>query len=459
MRIIHTSDWHLGRVLYGKSRYKEQEAFLQWLLVFLEAENVDALLISGDIFDSSTPSVQTQNLYYNFLAQMLKTKCKHLVLIAGNHDSANFLTAPKELLAKLDIHIIGSLPETRKEQVFLLENKDKTEQVLICAVPFLRERDICTSYVRDFEEKAKNFVQGVKAHYDEVLFEAKKIQKEQGKDIPIITTGHLFITGGKKEDDEGVRDLYVGSLLSLPTDIFSTEFSYIALGHLHKAQRPNSKEHIRYSGTPLAMSFSEAEQKKSCVLIEYKWDSSNSVLIRDNGTRQGTQDSVHNGTNLQNEDISHGGEKMQNENISQNGIFSQEITVKEIPIFQKLVSISGDMASIEKKLQELVEQKSTAWLEIIYTGKELRADLLSEIETCIQESNMQIIRVQNKQVIAELTQNINTQEQLEDITEEEVFTRLLFEKDIPEEQKQPLFALYREVVQEVHADEQKMLEE
>ncbi|MEB2332384.1 MAG: exonuclease subunit SbcD, partial [Nitrosomonas sp.] len=109
MKILHTSDWHIGKTLYGRKRYDEFEAFFSWLVETIEQEQVDVLLIAGDIFDTSTPGNRSQQLYYRFLHRVAASTCRHVVIIAGNHDSPSFLSAPRELLRALDVHVTGSL--------------------------------------------------------------------------------------------------------------------------------------------------------------------------------------------------------------------------------------------------------------------------------------------------------------------------------------------------------------
>ena len=110
MRILHTSDWHIGRTLYGRKRYEEFEAFLTWLAETIQENAIDALLVAGDVFDTSAPSNRAQELYYRFLCRVATSSCRHVIVVAGNHDSPSFLNAPKELLKALNVHVVGSSP-------------------------------------------------------------------------------------------------------------------------------------------------------------------------------------------------------------------------------------------------------------------------------------------------------------------------------------------------------------
>ena len=108
MKILHTSDWHLGKTLFGEKRYDEHEKFLTWLIGVLKDENIDLIIIAGDIFDTTTPSNRAQELYYSFLCNTKTTSCRHVVIIGGNHDSPSFLSAPQELLKHLNRQIPSS---------------------------------------------------------------------------------------------------------------------------------------------------------------------------------------------------------------------------------------------------------------------------------------------------------------------------------------------------------------
>ena len=134
MKILHTSDWHLGRSLYGRKRYDEFTAFLDWVAQTIEAEGIDTLLVAGDVFDTTTPSNRAQELYYRFLCRVSTSCCRHVVVIAGNHDSPSFLSAPKELLRVLNVYVVGSMTEIMDDEVIVL-HKDEQPEAIVCAVP------------------------------------------------------------------------------------------------------------------------------------------------------------------------------------------------------------------------------------------------------------------------------------------------------------------------------------
>ncbi|MGP4849262.1 metallophosphoesterase family protein, partial [Marinobacter sp. 1Y8] len=122
LTILHTSDWHLGRRLYGRLRYEEFELFLHWLQDTISAQKVDILIVAGDIFDTMTPSNKAQALYYEFLGKVSRSCCQHVVIVAGNHDSPTFLDAPSNVLKFLNVHVIGTACDDLDDEVLLLND-------------------------------------------------------------------------------------------------------------------------------------------------------------------------------------------------------------------------------------------------------------------------------------------------------------------------------------------------
>jgi len=258
MKLLHTSDWHLGRSLYGKKRYEEHSAFLDWLSRTIEDEKVDALIVAGDVFDTSTPSNRAQELYYRFLCRVAASCCRDVVIIGGNHDSPSFLNAPKELFRALNVYVVGAVTDAVNDEVIVLGKGDKPEAI-VCAVPYLRDKDLRTVEPGEtIGDKNAKLVEGLKKHYADVCEVAEAKQKEfrdAGHDgIPIVATGHLFTAGGKTVDGDGVRELYVGSLAHVSKDTFPSSIDYFALGHLHIPQVVGKTEHIRYCGPHIAFS-------------------------------------------------------------------------------------------------------------------------------------------------------------------------------------------------------------
>lgn len=399
LNILHTSDWHLGRSLYGKKRYQEFEDFLSWLLTQLHEHHIDVLLIAGDVFDTTTPSNKAQELYYHFLQQVAQSPCRHVVIIAGNHDSPSFLEAPKSLLKALRIHVVGSPSATIEDDILVLYDEHQHAELIVCAVPYLRDKDIRTTQAGESpDEKNQQLLQNIHVHYQAIAAQAEKVQAQHASNPPIIATGHLFATGGQTIDGDGVRELYVGSLNRVPASAFSSVFSYVALGHLHVPQMVAQDPRIRYSGSPLPMGFGEAAQQKSVCLV-----------------------------------------RLQHQQI--------ELSLLPIPVFQKLVSIRGDWPHIQSTLQQISASTESVWVEIIYNGEELIGNLRERIDGCIHDTAIDVLRVQNQRVIERLLQRTHQTETLEEMSTNEVFERCLTAHDIPEEQRPILREHYQHIVQ------------
>lgn len=225
LKLLHTSDWHIGRTLYGRKRYEEFESFLTWLAETIQQNEIDALLVAGDVFDTSAPSNRAQELYYRFLCRVAASSCRHVVVVAGNHDSPSFLNAPKELLKALDVHVVGSATSSPEDELLVLRNEQDAPELIVCAVPYLRDRDIRVAEAGEsVEDKERKLIEGIRNHYTTVATLAEQKREELGADIPIVALGHLFTAGGQTVDGDGVRELYVGSLAHVTAGIFPASF-------------------------------------------------------------------------------------------------------------------------------------------------------------------------------------------------------------------------------------------
>lgn len=263
MRILHTSDWHLGQNFMGKSREEEHCAFLSWLRKTIEEEAVDALIVAGDIFDTGTPPNYALELYYNFLKELSLSSCKYIIITAGNHDSIATLKAPKQLLKALNVHVITSGDENEDELIAIYD-KEKLQGV-VCAVPFLRDYVVRKAQGgQTMQDKEFSLSEGIKEHYNDVFYRAKELSAD--RKVPIIATGHLTTVGSKTSESE--REIYIGGTLDIDSDFLGKNFDYVALGHLHINQKVG-KEHVRYSGSPIPLSFSESTSQKKVNIIDF----------------------------------------------------------------------------------------------------------------------------------------------------------------------------------------------
>ncbi len=253
MRILHTADWHLGARLIERDRLAEHVAFVDWLIETLREEKIDALLLSGDVFDAANPPQDAVALYFDFLKRLADLKSVKAVITGGNHDSASHLNAPRDLLRRFDVHVFGHAGEN---------NLVDLGGAVVAAVPFLRERDLRQATAGETIAAVHEQVRtAIRDHYAAQLVAARPLA--QGR--PVIAMGHLTVLGATTSDSE--RDIHIGNLGSVGADIFEG-FDYTALGHLHRPQKVAGQESIRYSGSPIALSFSEAADAKSVVILD-----------------------------------------------------------------------------------------------------------------------------------------------------------------------------------------------
>jgi exonuclease SbcD len=267
MKILHTSDWHLGHSLHDHSREAEHQAFLAWLLDTLEAEAVDALLICGDVFDNANPAAQSQALWYRFLAEaQRRLPGLDIVVIGGNHDSAARLDAPDPLLRALRVRVVGGLPYENDGTInwdrLLIPLHDSENRIAawVAAMPFLRQADLPGIA----EEEGDPLVDGVRQRYAEAIAALRR-QLTPGQ--ALVVTGHCYMTGGILSE-LSERKILGGNQHALPADIFPDDIAYVALGHLHRPQKVGSRDNVRYSGAPLPLSVIEIGYESQVCLVE-----------------------------------------------------------------------------------------------------------------------------------------------------------------------------------------------
>lgn len=405
MRIIHTADWHLGQFFYTKSRAAEHQAFLDWLLAQAEQHQVDAIIVAGDIFDTGSPPSYARELYNRFIVRLSQTGCQ-LVMLAGNHDSVATLNESRELLACLNTRVIASASDNLNEQVLLLNRRDGQPGALLCAIPFLRPRDITRSQAgQSGREKQQTLAEAITHHYQRCWHEAVAWREQLDLTLPIIATGHLTTVGVTKSD--AVRDIYIGTLDAFPAQAFPAA-DYIALGHIHRAQRIAGTEHIRYSGSPIPLSFDELGKEKSVFLVDFLDGKLNQVepLI--------------------------------------------------VPTFQPMQMIKGSLEEIERQLAAISprDDGKTVWLDIEIVTQGWLHDLQRRIEELTQELPVEVVllrrsREQRDQVIAR--QNNET---LSELSVEEVFSRrLALEEEEPQRIARATL-LFRQTLAELNDEEQ-----
>ena len=510
LTLLHTSDWHLGRRLYGKPRYDEFKQFLDWQLQTLREQKVDVLLIAGDIFDTTAPSNQAQNLYYDFLSQVCDTDCRHVIIVAGNHDSASFLEAPKQLLKAFNIHIIGSMTDTPTDEVITLSDKAGQAELIVMAVPYLRDRDVRTvGHGERLDDKERKLAQGIKAHYAQIadiaIAQQAQLKAKYKRTIPIVATGHLFTVGGQTMEGDGVRDLYVGSLGSIGAEIFHPQIDYVALGHLHIPQAVGGQPHIRYAGSPIAMGFGESRQQKQVHLLRFdanpdllsqplqtltiqkkplvsaptpvkkrKMVSHASMdLFADEELPEPSMLGAINAEAGINAEVdaqaSHkAGYDTPSAHLSgqPNGqVIGQPYNLAKlsdttllqslpVPVFQPIQTLKGDWQTIKTSLHSLKKSQQSVWLEVVYDGQEVVGDLSEKIAELVKDSRLEVLRIKNQQKRDQVMQSQRMDESLEELNPTQVFERCLIAHQVLEEQKPMLWSRYTEVLESLHGGHQ-----
>jgi exonuclease SbcD len=259
MRLLHTSDWHLGHTLRGEvSREYEHAAFLHWLLETCVREAIDALVITGDVFDSATPPASAERMWFELLAALRRARpAMDVVAIAGNHDSPARLGAASSVLRELGVHVVGGLPRLGDGEIDL----DRVlipvagGRGLIAAVPFLRPVDL------PGDAEGGDALGEI---YGAVVAGARARRRP---DQALIVTGHLYVAGADAQY-LSERRVSIGGQESAPLRLFPDDIDYVALGHIHRAQRVG-RDSIRYAGAPLPLSLDEADYKSQVGVVEF----------------------------------------------------------------------------------------------------------------------------------------------------------------------------------------------
>ncbi|WP_040890348.1 exonuclease subunit SbcD [Vibrio ezurae] len=373
MKILHTSDWHLGQNFFNKTRLYEHQQFIDWLLDTVASEKVDCVIIAGDIFDTGTPPSYARELYNRFVVEMHHLNCQ-LVVLGGNHDSVAMLNESKQLLKQLHTQVVASASE--EGTVLEVQNAQGETGAIICAVPFIRPRDVLKSVAGESgAEKQKALGEAIKVHYAHLYQQALEHRQLLGAQVPIIATGHLTALGVSQS--ESVRDIYIGSLDGFAADGFPPA-DYIALGHIHRPQKVAKTEHIRYSGSPIFLSFDELKSIKKVMLVEFTLD----TLV--------------------------------------------QIESKPIPSFQPMYSLKGDLLSLEQQINQLVvPDEQSVWLSIEVEVQDYLSDLQQAIQKLIGDRNIEVLQLRRSRVQKQRTLSQQSVETLSELTPMDVFEKRL----------------------------------
>ena len=409
MRILHTSDWHLGQHFMGKSRQAEHQALIDWLLVQVDAHAVDAVLIAGDIFDTGAPPSYARELYSHLVVRLHRAGVA-LLLLGGNHDSVATLGESRALLAVLNTTVVGAVGDAADHVVVLPQRGGDggihEPGCIVCAVPFIRPRDVWQSQAgQSAQDKQQSLQAALQAYYQAVVDAGRarqaQLQQALGRVVPLIATGHLTTVGASSNDS--VREIYVGSLDAFPTAAFPP-VDYIALGHIHQPQKVGGLHHIRYCGSPIALGFDEAKQQKEVLLVD----------------------------------------------LDATGLAA--VTPLPVPRFQALMAVSGNLAALPQAIATAATQgtaEQPAWLEVTVAEDDYLQDLPERINAMVQGLPVEVLRVRRQRTSAAAALQSAAQETLDELSPHDVFARRLAAETLAPELQQALQERYRAVVQSI----------
>ncbi len=402
MRILHTSDWHLGQNFYTKSRAPEHQAFLTWLRQTAADQQVDAIIVAGDIFDTGSPPSYARELYNRFVVELQQTGCE-LIVLAGNHDSVATLNESRELLACLNTRVIASAQLQPEGQAIILNKRNGEPGAVLCPIPFLRPRDITKSRAGESgSEKQLQLLDAITLHYQACFDAACQLRGEQA--LPIIATGHLTALGVTKTD--AVRDIYIGTLDAFPASHFPAA-DYIALGHIHRAQTVAQSEHIRYCGSPIPLSFDETGSPKVVNLVEFS------------------------------------------------GASLTKVTPLAVPVTQPLAMIKGTLAQIEQQLQQWRDAPAEpkTWLDIEIVSDDFLHDMQRQIVALTEALPVEVILLRRSREQRDLAIARLETETLSELSVAEVFERRLQSEALEENEAARLRTLFAQTLETMQQEE------
>lgn len=401
--VIHTADWHLGVRLHDLDRSAEHAAFLAWLIQQIKAEAAHLLVIAGDVFDSANPPQSALRMWYDFLAT-LRRECPHceVVATAGNHDSPHVLEAARAPLSGMGVFICGEMPDDARDCLRVYPDNTGAPALVVAAVPFLRDRDL-RSPGGELSAGAvqEQLREGIRQRYAAVA-EAVAPLKAQGG--AVLCMGHLTVAGSEVSDSE--RDIHIGNLGATGSDVFSPGFDYVALGHLHRPQQAGA-EHIRYSGSPIPLSFSEWRDAKQVRRLSFA-----------------------------------GGRLMESRALP-------------VPCARPLLRVSTTAELLEASLQSLTLPPSPpspqpAWLEVTVAATSEPAALLAErIQKALAGRPASAVAIRRAAAAAQ-TAAEEIAPALHDLTPPEVFEALLASAAVPEDEAEELRLTFQQLLERHH---------
>ena len=401
MKILHTADWHIGKVLHKHELREELMLFFDWLIDTIGKESIDVLLVSGDVFDLANPAVKDRELYYQFLSRLLKYDIQ-VIITGGNHDAVGLLNAPQKILQHLNISIIGGATDNIEDELIPAIGSDGNIELIVAAVPFLRDRNLRNKNTdNQYKNRIEAIRDGIRSHYTQLL----DLCLSKYPNIPAIAMGHLYASGSITSESE--RDIHIGNAAAVDSAIFSENFSYVALGHIHRPQIVGNNPYIRYSGSPIALSFSERKDTKSVIIIN-----------------------VENGT-------------------------ATEPQILTVPKYRELFKIKGTEQEVIEVLKDFKpEYDLPSFVELDVIEEKFNPLILSRVDSLVaQYDNNDSFKILKSRVTfreggKDTSELFSEGTNIDDITPLDVFDKLLEQRNVDIQNIQVLQDAFRELLEE-----------
>ena len=396
MKILHTADWHLGCSLGAEKRFEEHDALLDHFCKIIKENNIEAVIIAGDVFDMALPPNRAAEQYYRFLLEAERAGARDIIVIGGNHDSASYLEAPKDILKYLSVHVFATASQECSDMIIELKNADGTVAALVGAVPYLHEKDILKfESGQGVSERETALRNAVLAYYHKMA----DALNARSASVPHIVTGHLFAADSGRKNDS-----WIGTLMSISTADLPPSIDYVALGHLHDADTLKTPHDscVRYPGAPLNVSFRELEKAKTVTVID--------------------TDDIKN--------------------------------IRELPLpsFQDMRVLRGSREELESMLIKLAgEADHSVWCKVENTG-EYAPGLWGNLNILVKNSKVKIIHCVNSKSNPEVIERMPQERHLADLSAVEVFKLMLKENGISDETADYLLAAFNEIETTVNED-------
>lgn len=406
MKVLHTADWHIGKVLHKYPLQEEMVLFFDWMIDLIEKEDIDVLLVSGDIFDMANPKAKDRALYYKLLSRLIPLNI-HIIITGGNHDGIDVINAPKELLDTLHIHVVGGAKQNLEDEIIEIKDQEDQLKLVVAAVPFLRDRDLRSlDQDKQYATRAEALRAGIENHYRSL----SDICEKKYSKIPSIAMGHLYAKGVSTSDSE--RDIHIGNAAAVEASIFPDTFDYVALGHIHRPQIINKNEYIRYSGSPISLSFSEKADKKGVIILE----------------------------------------------INETNVASPRFV--EIPKLRELKKISGDLNTVATALKTYKNKyQLPALIELAVKEEDFSEITLAKVAELVAEyeDHTELIILKNKTEFnssAEDTADLfKAGENIEDLSPLDVFDKRISSEALSGPKREELLQTFQELIEIVQSEE------